>query len=167
MASSEDRQHNERLIYNYTRRLKLLEERRSKQGDSTDPATDIEIEELRLNIATLEELLAPDVSPEVQAATRRAEGDWSMLFVQFVKYGQRLTKVEERAQLVAEQQIRDSHWRLNVTDMIEQVAATVAANDAKRRGGQRRNLSILIAIAVLLVVDTAAIVALMLVMRGL
>ncbi len=49
MATLEDRQHNERLIYNYTRRLKILEDRRSKQGDSTDPAVDIEIEELRLS----------------------------------------------------------------------------------------------------------------------
>jgi len=161
------RLHNERLIYNYSRRLKLLEERRSKQGDSTDPAVEIEIDELRLNIATLEELLAPDVSPEVQAAIRRNEGDWAMLFAQFVRFGQRLTKVEERAQGLAEQDTRDAHWRLNVTGAIEHVAKEVVGNDAARKSGQLWNRRLLIGIALLVAADTGAIIWLIVTIRGL
>lgn len=166
-APDESRLHNERLLYNYTRRLRLLEDRKSKQGDSADPAVEIEIEELRLNVATLEELLAPAVSPEVQAAVRRSEGDWAMLFAQFVKYGQRLTRVEEKADRVAEQQTRDAHWRINATGAIEQLAINVATNDSKRQTGQTWNRRLLISVTILVVIDTGAIVWLIITLRGL
>jgi hypothetical protein len=134
MASIEDRQHAQRLIHEYRRRLRALEIRKARQGDSADPAIDLEIDELRLNIATLEALIEPEPAPEVQEAVKRhVEGDYTFMFAQFVKFGQRLSRVEERVDKVAQAQHAASAWRLRIGEKID-------ANDAARVKGQRRNL---------------------------
>lgn len=136
MATSEDRQHAHRLIADYTRRMQVLERRKARQGDNADPAVDIELDELRLNVATLEALVEPEPADEVKAVVQRhIESDWAMMFAQFVKFGQRLTKVEERVDTVAQSQASAQLWRIDIAERLE-------VSDAARQYGQRRNLVI-------------------------
>lgn len=145
MATTEDRQHAQRLIYQYRRRLYILEERKARQGDNADPAVDIELDELRLNIATLEALVEPEPADEVKAVVQRhVESDWAMMFAQMVKFGQRLTKVEERVDTVVQSQASAQLWRIDITDRL-------AVSDAARQWGQRRNLMISLGTLVLLI----------------
>lgn len=137
MASPDDRQRTERLIYEYRRRLHLLERRAARQGDDVDPQVEIEAEDLRLNIATLQALIGPEPAPEVLSAVKRhVESDWAMLFAQFVKFGQRLTRVEERVETIAAAQTAAQIERLATYDDVQAIKRQQAETERKRRRWQ-------------------------------
>lgn len=94
---AEARAHRARLKRSYTRRLRVLELRAARQGDDTDPATDLEIEDLRAKIADLQLADAPAPDPEVKEAIRRRfESELDFLIVSFRSINERLTRGEER-----------------------------------------------------------------------
>lgn len=140
MATSEERQHAERMLTQYQWRLRLLEERKARQGDASDPSTDIEIAELRANVSTLDALLEPEPAEEVKETVRRAgDGDWAFMFAQFVKYGTRLTKNEERVE-VAIQISREVQLALfNVGEDVKAIRDSIATERDDRVSGQHIN----------------------------
>lgn len=157
MATADDRQHAEHLLYEYRRRLRGLEVRKARHGDLVDPAVDSEIDDLRLNIATLEALGTPEPAPEVQEAVRaHVADDYMFLFTQFVKFGSRLTHVEQRVETVAQQQSRADAWRLSIGEDVRGLKLGQDKNDHERKRGQRWNRVLLIAIIVLVIVGLAA-----------
>lgn len=58
---------------------------------------------------------------------------------------------EQRYQETIEYRANDSHWRLNVTKMIEQVGTIVKDNEAARRFGQWRNTGLLVILLAILI----------------
>jgi hypothetical protein len=153
MATDEDRQHAAELLHEYRKRLRIQERRKAKQGDSADPSLDIDIAELRLNIATLEALIEPEPALEVQEVVRaHVADDYMFLFSQFVKFGSRLTHVEQRVEAVSQQQGRADVWRLGIADDVLTLKNGQTKNDVERKAGQRLNRALLIAVVVLLVV---------------
>jgi hypothetical protein len=74
------------------------------------------------------------------------------LFTQFVKFGLRLTHVEQRVETVSQQQGRADVWRLGIADDVLTLKTSQATNDVERKAGQRMNRALLIAVVVLLVV---------------
>jgi hypothetical protein len=158
MATAEDRQHAQHLLYEYRRRLRGLELRTARQGMIlTDPSVELEIEELRLNIATLEALTEPEPTLEVQEVVRaHVEMDYMFLFTQFVKFGSRLTGVEQRVENVVQHQSRADVWRLGATEDMQGLKAAQSRNDAARQRGQRRYLVLFIVIVILVVLGLIA-----------
>jgi hypothetical protein len=157
VATAEDRQHAQHLLYEYRRRLRLLEIRKARQAASVDPSVELDIDELRLNIATLEALTEPEPTPEVQEVVRaHVEMDYMFLFTQFVKFGSRLTSVEQRVENVAQHQGRADMWRITATEDMRGLEATQARNDKDRQHGQRWNRILLITLVVLVIVAIIA-----------
>jgi hypothetical protein len=153
MASSDDRAHAERLLYEHRRRLKALELRKVRSGDSADPAIDTQIEDERRDVSVLEALLETPVSDDVRDTIRRnTEGDFdfTMLFLQGVRQNERITKIEEKVERIEGQndQIVTSQaaaqlWRIDIAGHLEN-------SDRARVHGQRRNFRISIGNLVLL-----------------
>jgi hypothetical protein len=140
MATHEDRAHAERLLYEHRRRLKALELRKVRAGDSADPSIDTQIEDSRRDVSVLEALLEASVSDDVRDTIRRnTEGDFdfTMLFLQGVKQNERITKIEEKVQTVVQQQSAAQLWRLDMSERMDD-------SDKARKHGQRRNLRIAI-----------------------
>jgi hypothetical protein len=138
MASSDDRAHAERLLYEHRRRLKALELRKVRAGDSADPSLDTQIEDTRRDVSVLEALLETSVSDDVRDTIRRnTEGDFdfTMLFLQGVKQNERITKIEEKVEVVVQAQNSAQLWRLDIADRLE-------TSDRARIHGQRRNFRI-------------------------
>ena len=138
MASAEDRAHAERLLYEHRRRLRALELRKVRAGDSIDPSVDTQIEDTRRNVSVLEALLEASVSDDVRDTIRRnTEGDFdfTMLFLQGVKQNERITKVEEKIETVVQAQGAAQLWRLDVSDRL-------ARTEQARKHGQKRNFRI-------------------------
>jgi hypothetical protein len=145
MATPEDRQHAEKMLYEYQRRLRIRERQKARQGDNVDPAIENEVEDLRLNIAMLEPVLEPEPAPEVTEIIRRhLADDYLFVFRQVVKVGERLTKVDDRLTKVEQSQTAAQTWRLDVSDRL-------AETEASRIHGQRRNFRISIGNLVLLI----------------
>jgi hypothetical protein len=135
MASSQDRAHAERLLYEHRRRLKALELRKVRAGDSADPSIDTQIEDSRRDVSVLEALLEASVSDDVRDTIRRnTEGDFdfTMLFLQGVKQNERITKIEEKVETVVQAQGAAQLWRLDIADHLR-------VSDAQRVYGQKRN----------------------------
>jgi len=154
MATAEDRSHAERLLYEHRRRLKALELRKVRAGDSADPSIDTQIEDSRRDVAVLEALLEASVSDDVRDTIRRnTEGDFdfTMLFLQGVKQNERITKIEEKVEVVVQAQNAAQLWRLDIAGRLEQ-------SDAARVHGQRRNLAISLGTLALLILAVALLV---------
>jgi hypothetical protein len=153
MASEEDKAHAAELLYEYRKRLRVRERQKARQGDAADPSVEIEIAELRLNIATLEALVEPEPAIEVQEAVRaHVADDYMFLFTQFVRFGSRLTHVEQRVETVSQQQGRADVWRLGIADDVLTLKNSQTKNDVERKAGQHMNRALLIAVVVLLVI---------------
>lgn len=137
MASSEDRQHAQRLIKKKKGRLYRLEEQAAQMGLDTPPHVTTEIDDLRADIATLEAIAAPEpgTDPEVRALTKRSfgDGDWAMLFSQYVLINTRLTKVEEKTDTIAQVQQAASIERLQTKDDIHEIKERQVSGERKHR----------------------------------
>lgn len=155
MATTEDKRHAERLIREYTRRKRVLELRKAKQGDSADPAVEVEIEELEAGIAALHPLTKPEPPAEAKQLVERQAGglDMTMLFVQGTQQNTRLTKIEEGLSDIREEQSRAHVWRVTVGEDIAQIPVIASAlrhEVTKRVYGQWLNRAYLFAVAMFL-----------------
>ncbi len=155
MAAPEDRRHAERLIREYTRRKRVLELRKAKQGDSADPAVDVEIEELEAGIAAVLPLTKPDPPQEAkELVEKQASGglDIAMLFVQGTQVNTRLTQMQEQLVDIKHEQARAQVWRIEASEKLEQIPviqATVQQEVSGRMLGQWLNRLFIFGIAVL------------------
>lgn len=157
MATAEDQQYAAHLLYEYRRRLRGLELRKARQGITVDPAIDVEIEELHLNIAMLESLAGPEPSAAVREVVQaRVAEDYTFVLTQFAKFGGRLAEVERRIETVAQQQSRADTWRLSIGEDVRTLTLTQDKEQLARKRGQRWNRVLLIAIIVLVIVGLAA-----------
>jgi hypothetical protein len=141
MASTQDRAHAERLLYEHRRRLRALELRKVRAGDSADPSIDTQIEDSRRDVSVLEALLEASVSDDVRDTIRRnTEGDFdfTMLFLQGVKQNERITKIEEKVETMVQAQGAAQLWRLDIADHLR-------ISDEQRVWGQKRNFRLAVA----------------------
>jgi len=156
MASSEERQHARRLLKKKKGRLYILEEQAAEKGIDAPPHVLNEIEDLRGDIATLEVIAAPEpgADPEVRALTKRSfgDGDWAMLFTQYVLINTRLSKVEERTDAITQQLSMAQIERLETKEDVQEIKARQAQSEAKRRFWQPVYLGLWVFIVVLIIV---------------
>lgn len=158
MASVDDRRHAERLLKKKRARLHRLEEQEADFGVNTEPVILNEIEDLRRDIATLQALLEPPPSVDVQEVAARIKGgetgDFMMLFTQYVLLNTRMTRQEEKMESVLQQQGAAQIWRMDVAERLEN-------NEAARVHGQLRNFRLAIGnLALLLLVALALLIIL-------
>lgn len=152
MAKSDDRAHAERLLFEHRRRLRALELRKVRMGDSADPSIDTQIEDTQRDVAVLEALLDASVSDDVRDTIRRnTEGDFdfTMLFLQGVKQNERITEVEKKVASIVQSQAAAQLWRLDVSEHMRE-------SDMHRIAGQRRNFRIAIGNLLLILALAAA-----------
>ncbi len=162
MATEEDRTHAVRLLKIHKRNLERLEEKKAKLGSDTDLATENAIDEERANIAALEPLVKPAPSQKVQAfVTQASDGNWAMMFSQFVLLNTRMTQQEEQNQRILDEQSRGSIWRLHAGEDIQDLKAD------KQERAKRQHLNFMMQAASLAVsVATAILVYVLLVRAG-
>lgn len=139
--ADDDKAHRDRLRRENTRRLRVLELRKARQGDATDPAVLTEMEEIRANLAFLDLADAPKPAPEVRASVG-SESILDLVIAQVGKFGERLTGVEERIVKVETRQEDAAEWRF--------------VEREERQYGQRRNFRISMANLILLLLIIAA-----------
>lgn len=157
MATDEDRQHAAELLHEYRKRLRVRERQKARLGEGADPSVDIDIADLRLNIATLEALVEPEPAPEVQEVVRsHIADDYLFLFTQFVRFGSRLTQVEQRVENVAQQQRHADVWRIGISEDVRGVKAAQVKDEEDRAYGQRLNRVLLITVIVLVIIGLIA-----------
>lgn len=144
MATAEERAHAERLIKKKRERLRRLEEREAAEGIDTPPHVINEIADLRHDIAALEPIAQPPPGSDVEtrALVSRAfgDGDWAMLFTQYVLLNTRMTRQEERTKEIRQEQHAARLWRLD-TD------GRLSDQNERARKFSRRYLLLLVATA--------------------
>jgi hypothetical protein len=150
-----DEQHVARLRREYTRRLRALELRLARQGESNvDPAVLAEIEDIQQRLAEIGLLEQPRPSAEIKAAIRaHFDDDLDFLIAQFSKFGQRLTGVEEQVSRVMQAHNAAQEWRLGITDDVQQLKGDPEKERRSRawgRGIQVLILALVIAVLVIL-----------------
>ena len=120
------------------RRLRVLELRKARQGDATDPAVLTEMEEIHATLAALDMADAPEPSPEATAHVRnRFATELDFLIAQFSSITARQTRTEERVTQV---------------EVKQEVAAVERAQERTDRiAGQQRNYRISAVTLVLLI----------------
>lgn len=102
MATSEDRQHAERLIREHKKRLRLLELRRARQGDSADPSVDQEIEDIKNALLELEGHTPSELVTQArQVARNQYENDIEFLIADGAARNRRQTRTEEKVDFIA------------------------------------------------------------------
>lgn len=141
MASQEDREHNRQLLKLSRARLRIREEQALKLGDTADPSVQLDIEQLRIDIAALEQITsAPEPSAAVaEAIDRHLDGNIQFLFVQMLKIAQRMTHSEEQITQISQAQHAAQLDRLATREALER-------NDQERKGGQLLNRALLFSI---------------------
>lgn len=155
----EEQAHRDRLKRVYTKRLRLLELRAARQGDTVDPAILTEIEEIKTNIAGLETIEQPKVAPEVSATIRKHfESDLDFLISQFRRLNERITAFEDQVKTMVEQSYHAQEWRLHIADDVRQLQTDSSLERGLRKRGQRFNRALMIVI-LLTVLAALAIVA--------
>src|SRR5262245_47190451 len=102
MATAEDRVHAENLLKAHKKRLRLLELRKARQGDSADPAIDGEIADIKAAIADLEGHQASDIVTEARQAVRsQYDTDIDFLIADNAARSRKQTQIDERTQHIA------------------------------------------------------------------
>ena len=143
MAAPEDRAHAEQLIRAHKKRLRLLELRLARHGDSADPSIEGEIQDIKAAISDLEGHAPSDVITEARQVVRNQyNNDIDFLVADGAARNRRQTKTEETVTATAQ----ELH---SVKDDVIAMKADVAnlkidhvAEHRARAWGQRRNLSI-------------------------
>ena len=171
MATTDDRAQAERLLKIHKRNLNRLEEQKAKQAGAVNLALDNQIDEERANIAALEPIAnppAPPPSPKVQEfVVQASDGNWAMMFSQFVLLNARMTAKEQQdkeqatqIEKIIEDQSRASVDRMQTKDAIDTLVEQATETEKARRLGAkwyRRALTVSFGVAVLaLMVSCAA-----------
>jgi len=145
MATTEDRQHLERLLREHKKRLRLLELRHARQGDASDPATMAEIDDIKAAIADIEQHEPSDVVTETRIVLRKQyENDIDFLIADGAARNRRQTRVEERTETLAVEQhgIKDNVIQLMAD--VQTIGGRVLQNETKGRTGRTRNMLLLL-----------------------
>lgn len=167
--AADERAHREKLRKEYTRRKRLLEIRKARQGDTADPSLDIDLEEINASLALLDAAAAPKATDEVRAAVGQEHID-HLVIAQVAKIAERQTKSEEYAQDIAatleqstkltqewrettgEQLIEIKDQMIEIKDQIVGLVINAHAETRKREWGQRRNFWLSIAAIMLMLI---------------
>ena len=152
-VADDDQAHRDRLRRENMRRLRVLELRKARQGDATDPAVLTEMEEIRATLATLDMAEAPTPAPEATAHLRsRFVDEFEFWIAQLAALTMRQTRTEDR--------VGTLETKVDQADQVSAAwrsehAATHEASNLDRIWGQRRNFWLLIAILVLIAIVAA------------
>jgi len=179
MATEEDRQHAARLLTIHKRNLEKLEEKKALLAGELNIALDNQIAQEQADIEALRPLATPPPSKPIQELVTRTSGgppgeiDLMMLFMQGTQINTRMTQAEQEAKeyrekqaeqttQIIEQQARDSLWRMQTKQVIDEVVAQVAASERERKKNApfiRRVLVIALSLAILsLMVSCSALI---------
>jgi len=168
MASTDDRAQAERLLAIHRKNLKRLEIQRANLAGTVNLAVDNQIDEEKANIAALEPIANPPTppSPKIQDFIAHAsDGNWAMMFSQFVLLNTRLTKAEEQNADILADQSRASTDRMQVKEALGDLSTQVSASEHARRVGAkwyRRAIATALSLSLLaLIVGCAALAAVM------
>ena len=157
MASDEDRQHAERLRREYAQRLRLLELRAARHGDSVEPAVLIEIEGLRAAIAALDLTTAPALGPEVREIVQKHfDSDLDFLIAQIAELTRRMLATDGHINSLMALHHAAQTWRIAIADDVQALKEDRAHDNHERQRGQRWNRILLIAIVILVVLGLIA-----------
>lgn len=158
MASPEDRQHIERLIREHKKRLRLLEVRKARQGDSADPSIDGEIADIKAALSDLEGHAPSSVITEARQAVRNQyENDLDFLVADGAARNRRQTKTEE---MVANTAIELHSVKDEVIAMKADVRALQRERYARIRG-QRLNFGLSLSSLLLLAISSIALLVIL------
>lgn len=164
----EDRDQAESLRATYERRLRIRERQLARKGDDAEPYIEMDIEQLRTNIAALNEMLAPPPSDEVaRLADKHLQGNQQFLFVQAVKTNQRVATLEGQVARIDTAQHEAGKWRLDVGPIIAMLHARAIQEDLDAPKGRRRTFRFLVFISVVLVLVLLAVLVLFVRVRSL
>lgn len=164
----EDRDQAETLRATYERRLRIRERQLARKGDDAEPFIELDIEELRTNIAALNEMLSPQPADEVQRLLgKHLQDNQQFLFVQAVKTNQRVATLEEKVGIIGAAQHAAGDWRLDVGPIIEALNARAKREDLDAPKGRRRTFRFLVFISVVLVLVLVGVLVLFVRVRSL
>jgi hypothetical protein len=165
MASPEDREHAERLIKEHKKRLRLLEIRLARQGDSADPSVEREIGDIKAALSDLEGHAPSAIVTEARQVVRNQyDNDIDFLVADGAARNRRQTKTEETVAATAVELHSVKDDVLEMKDDVQQLQQDHQTERKARARGQKRNLSIslvniilllLFALAVWIVLDRA------------
>lgn len=160
MATDEDRQHIQLRIKALSKRFKILELRKDRQGDAADPSVDLEIDELRLNIGELQRVLdGPKLHDETKQAIRKYyDDDIDFLIATTAGLNQRQTRTEEQVQSITETQHAAGLWRLGYGPIIDALSERATREDRDAPKGRRRTLILLLLIVLFIAAEFGSIV---------
>jgi hypothetical protein len=176
MATTDDQAQAKRLLKIHKRNLERLEIQRAQFAGMVNLAIDNQIDEEKANIAALEPIAnppAPTPSPKVQEfVVQASDGNWAMMFSQFVLLNARMTAKEEQDKEQAEQiekiiedQSRAAIDRMQTKEAISDLSVQVSASEQARRLGARwyrRAITTALSVSILaLIVGCAALAAVM------
>lgn len=120
MATDEERASAKRRIDIHRKNLRELEERAATYAADVPLHIVNQMDVERVKIASLEPIANPPRSDDTQAfVTQAGEGNWAMLFSQFVLLNTRMTKQEEQNQRILDEQFRASEWRIGAGEDIQ------------------------------------------------
>lgn len=166
MGSSDDQQQAIRLLRIHRRNLGRLEEQKARLAGAMNLAIENAIDEEKANIAALEPIANPPTkpSPTIQDfVVQASDGNWAMMFSQFVLLNARMTRAEEQNQEIIQEQSRASIDRMQTKEVIDALVVQAGATERARIHGAkwyRRALLIALGMAVLaLMVGCAALAA--------
>lgn len=162
----EEAAHRAALKKTYIARLRLLELRAARQGESVDPAVITEIGDIKTNLAGLDLAEAPAPAPLVAEAIRsRFANEFDFWVAQLTELTRRQTategKVGDLGALVREvvhHQTEAAKERAASLEAIIEMAQALAHEQTNRIGGQRLNFWLLVAAVVAGVLSLAAVV---------
>lgn len=153
----EDRQHAERLIKEHKKRLRLLELRLARQGDSADPSIEGEIADIKAAIADLEGHAPSAVIAEARQVVRdQYENDIEFLIADGAARNRRQTKTEETVANTAVElhTVKDDVIAMKVD--VQHLKEGVALEKQARERGQKRNFRLSVTSLALLFVLAGA-----------
>jgi hypothetical protein len=151
MATAEDRQHAERLIKEHKKRLRLLELRLARQGDSADPSVAGEIQDIKAALSDLEGHAPSAIVTEARQVVRNQyDNDIDFLVADGAARNRRQTKTEETVAATAQELHSVKDEVLAMKADVSKLKTDHQDERTARAWGQKRNLRLSVASLVLL-----------------
>lgn len=135
MALDEGRQALEEQARLFTRRLRILEIRKARQGDASEPSLDLDIEDLRLSIAEIRRHIdGPQLLSEARQAIKEYYQD-NLDFVinQVAQLNQRQSVTEEKMTRIEQGQNAAQTERLDLAADVKALKAQAQISEHRRR----------------------------------
>lgn len=151
MATTEDRQHAERLIKEHKKRLRLLELRLARQGDSADPSVEREINDIKAALSDLEGHEPSAIVTQARQVVRNQyDNDIDFLVADGAARNRRQTKTEETVVATAQELHSVKDDVIAMKDDVQKLWANYANEQRDRVYGQKRNFRLSVASLALL-----------------